>query len=73
MGSRTKAGAFIEFYPELSLMSAIQPVAVNPPVLPPEPAQRPIEDPLLAYLRSLSRRPGGSKELVMRLGTGGIQ
>ncbi len=37
-------------------MSAIEPVAVNPPVLPPEPAQQPIEDPLLAYLGSLSPR-----------------
>ncbi len=37
-------------------MSAIEPIAVNPPVLPPEPAQQPIEDPLLAYLGSLSPR-----------------
>ncbi len=52
---------------------AIVMTTVTRPVLPSGRAQPPIEDPLLAYLGSLSRRPDGSKELVMRLGTGGIQ
>ncbi len=45
----------------------------SPPQLPPRREQQPIEDPLLAFLGSLSRHPDGSKELVMWLGTGGIQ
>ncbi len=52
---------------------AIVMTTVTRPVLSSGRAQPPIEDPLLAYLGSLSRRPDGSKELVMRLGTGGIQ